>query len=112
MKCTFFLFIFFPSFFVGSAQTSSITISSPDKKIVVSCNPAQAVYSIQYKGETVLADSKIGLLREDEDFSQKLKVIHVSSPVTVKDGYTILTAKKKNIAYTATRRVIETQTPS
>ena len=112
MKCTFFLFSFFLSFFVASGQTSSIAISSPDKKIVVNCNPAQAVYSIQYKGETVLADSKIGLIREDEDFSQKLKVIQVSSPATVKDSYTILTAKKKNIAYTATRRVIETQTPS
>src|SRR5205085_2717113 len=84
----------------------------PDKKIVVNCNPAQAVYSIQYKGETVLADSRIGLIREDADFSQQLKVIQVSSAATVRDSYTILTAKKKNIAYTATRRVIETQTPS
>ena len=36
----------------------------------------------------------------------------MSAPVTVKDSYTMLTAKKKNITYTATQRIIETQTAS
>lgn len=94
------------------ANAQSYTISSPDKNIIVTCSPADAVYNIRYKGETVLADSKLGVVREDEDFSKDLKIIKASAPSTVKDTYSILTAKKKNISYTATRRVIETQTPS
>jgi hypothetical protein len=94
------------------SKAQSYTIASPDKKIVVTCTPTDAVYNIKYKGEAVLADSKLGVVREDEDFSKDLKVIKVSAPATVKDSYSILTAKKKNISYTATRRVIETQTPS
>jgi alpha-glucosidase len=110
MKNTVFLIVFTLSFVFG--KTQGYTISSPDKKIVVTCNPADAVYNIKYKGEIVLADSRLGVVREDEDFSQNIKVIKASSPATVKDSYSILTAKKKNISYTATRRVIETQTPS
>jgi alpha-glucosidase len=110
MKYTIFLSIFSLSFAFVKAQ--SYIISSPDTKIAVSCNPTDAVYNIKYKGEIILADSKLGVVREDEDFSRNLKVIKVSAPSTVKDNYSILTAKKKNISYTATRRVIETQTPS
>lgn len=110
MKYGIFLAIFSLGFALAKAQ--SYTISSPDKKIVVSCNPSNAVYSIKYKGETVLADSKLGVVRDDEDFSKDLKVVKVSAPSTIKDSYSILTAKKRNISYTATRRVIETQTPS
>jgi alpha-glucosidase len=110
MKYTVFLALFSVCFVFSNAQ--SYSISSPDKKIIVTCNPADAVYNIRYKGEIVLADSKLGVVREDEDFSQNLKIIKVSAASTVKDSYSILTAKKKNISYTATRRVIETQTPS
>jgi hypothetical protein len=110
MKYKIFLVVFSLCFVFCNAQ--NYTISSPDKKIIVNCNPANAVYNISYKGQTVLADSKLGLVREDGDFSQNLKVVKVSAPAIVKDSYSILTAKKKNITYTATGRVIETQTPS
>lgn len=110
MKYTILLVALSLCFAYTNAQ--SYTISSPDKKIIVACNPADAVYNIKYKGETVLADSKLGVIREDEDFSKDLKAIKASAPSIVKDSYSTPTAKKKNINYIATRRVIETQTPS
>lgn len=93
-------------------QAQSFSINSPDQKIVVTCNPAQSLYSIQYKGETVLTDSKLGIVREDEDFSKNLLVVKVSPLQKVNDRYTMLNAKKKNITYNANRRVIETKTAS
>lgn len=110
MKYTFHLLLFCLGFHVGHAQTANSTISSPDKTIVVSCNIQQAVYSIAYKGETVLKDSKLGLIREDEDFSKNLKVLKVSKPAIVKDSYTMLNAKKQQITYTATERIWKTKT--
>ncbi len=94
------------------AQQPGITVSSPDKKIVVTCDVAKASYIVSYKGILVLQNSKLGIVREDEDFSKNLQVIKVSAPVTVKDSYTMLNAKKKNINYTATQRVFETKTAS
>ncbi len=96
--------------FFSFAQT--VTVSSPDKKIVVSCQVEQMTYAIAYKGKTVMENSRLGLVREDEDFSKQLKVNKISTPQQVKDSYTLLTTKKKNIIYVATERVIETQTTS
>ncbi len=110
MKYTVFLLTFFSCVIFSHAQ--DYTISSPDKKIVVTCSPAKAVYSIRYNGNPVLDESRLGVTREDEDFSQHLQVIKASAPVIVKDNYTLLTGKKKNISYTATQRVIETKTAS
>ncbi|MCZ8216590.1 MAG: glycoside hydrolase family 97 N-terminal domain-containing protein, partial [Cyclobacteriaceae bacterium] len=89
-----------------------VMVSSPDKKIVVSCQVEQMTYAIAYKGKTVMENSRLGLVREDEDFSKQLKVNKISTPQQVKDSYTLLTAKKKNINYVATERIIETQTTS
>jgi len=104
------LLIFITGGFVCAAQ--SYTISSPDKNILVACNAEKLLYTISYKGQQVMKESKMGVVRDDEDFSKGLMVIKVSAPVIVKDNYTILTAKKKNISYSGTRRVIETKTSS
>jgi hypothetical protein len=94
------------------AQQSSNTISSPDKTIIVTCNIAKAEYTISYRNVNVLSSSKLGVVREDENFSENLQLIKVSPPVLVKDTYTMLNAKKKFIRYVAVQRTFETKTAS
>lgn len=103
-KCSLIIFV------LGSQclYAQSVTINSPDKKILVSCRMDQLTYAISYQGKPILRDSKLGVIREDEDFSTNLKVVKVSQPRIVTDRYQILTAKKYDITYTATQRVIET----
>ncbi|MCU7552266.1 glycoside hydrolase family 97 protein [Chitinophagaceae bacterium LB-8] len=112
MKQMVVLFILSVCYFFCHAQPQNYMITSPDEKIVVTCNPRQARYNISYNGEVVLKDSRLGLIRGDEDFSQNLQVVRASSPEMIKDNYNILTAKKKNITYTAIKRIIETKTAS
>jgi alpha-glucosidase len=88
------------------------SVYSPDRNIMVSCDINKAVYQVTYKNVLVLTDSKLGLIREDENFSTNLKLITVSAPEIVKDHYVMLNAKKKNIFYTASRRIFETETSS
>jgi hypothetical protein len=94
------------------AQHTIVKVTSPDNNIAITCDIENAVYNVLYKGESVLENSKLGLIRDDEDFSKTLKLIKVSKPVVVNDSYSILTAKRKNITYTATERIIETKTTS
>jgi len=96
----------------SKAQSAANTISSPDKNILVTCDVANASYTIAYKGSIILKNSKLGVVREDEDFSKNLQLVKVTAPVIVKDNYTMLNAKKKNISYTATQRIFETKTAS
>lgn len=112
VKLTITLLVLFKYSFGQQAPPDSYIVSSPDKNITVTCNIGKLTYSIRYKGELVLAESKLGVVRDDEDFSKALTISNVSSPVLVKDSYRTLNAKKKNITYQATERIIGTQTAS
>ncbi len=93
-----------------SVAQNNITVSSPDRKIKVTCNIGTMLYSVSFNKEIVLKDSKLGLIRGDENFTTGLKLLQSSPQVLMKDNYTILTAKKKNIAYTANKKIIGTMT--
>src|SRR6188474_2145396 len=85
---------------VGSSFAQSIgiteyTVNSPDNNITVICNPDKAVYRVFYKRQLLLSDSKLGVIREDDNFSKNLTVLRISSPALVKDNYSMLNAKKK-----------------
>jgi alpha-glucosidase len=97
---------------ISHAQTSEYSVASPDKSIQVFINVRDFVYRIAYKGETVMIDSKLGLVREDADFSKGLQFVKASAPATITDQYTMVNAKKSRIRYVATERVIETKSSS
>jgi hypothetical protein len=99
-------------YLTSKAQNTNSLVASPDKNIVVTCDIKQASYSIAYKGETVLRESKLGVIREDEDFSKNLQLVKISAAKTLKDNYLINNAKKSNITYIATEKVWETKTAS
>jgi alpha-glucosidase len=94
---------------ISFAQSSNVTISSPDKSIQVSCildASGKPMYSVQYKGSVVLEPSQLGLVRADGDFSKALTQTG-SDPITlVKDKYRLETGKRQNNVYTANRQVI------
>lgn len=87
-------------------------ISSPDKNIIVNCDVKNSSYSISFKGESVLDNSKLGVIRNDDDFSKNLKVIKVSPAKQVTDRYSLRNSKKKDITYVANERTIAAQTSS
>lgn len=93
-------------------QQATHTIASPDKAIVVTCNIPQAEYSISYRGVIVLQNSRLGVVRDDEDFSRDLKLNRVTPAKQVNDAYTMYNAKKKNMNYVAVQRIFETQSAS
>lgn len=87
-------------------------ISSPDKNITVTYYTGAGEYSVSYKGEQVLMNSKLGVVRQDEDFSKNLQVKGVPSPHPVTDRYQLLTGKKSDITYTAIEQTVKTKTSS
>ncbi len=97
---------------VGQAisQGSSDKVYSPDKQLEVSCDIQRAVYSVKYKGAVILKESRLGIVREDEDFSENLKLVRTSGQVPVRDSYRMVNAKKSEIRYNANERTWETVT--
>ena len=96
-----------------SAQ-KKVIVNSPDKKIqaTIEVQDGRAFYSIQYQQHEVLQSSKLGIIREDEDFSGGLQFLAASNIQQVNDSYDILTAKKRHVEYKALKRIIALQTAS
>ena len=92
-------------------QKTSFEIPSPDKKVVVNFKVIQkkAWYSVRLNKELVLDSSKLGLIREDDDFSNNFTIISASAMAPITNKYEILTAKRKINTYKANKQVFHLQ---
>lgn len=100
--------------YIGFAQQVFI-VNSPDKNVSVKCiisKEGLATYNVSYLNQIVLENSKLGLIREDEDFAKGLQFVSASQDILTKDSYNILTAKKSHIDYLATKKIISLKTVS
>jgi hypothetical protein len=97
----------------ASPATPETEISSPDGRLVagfyLDTNGAPR-YEIQFAGRPVLQASRLGLVREDADFSKGLRLVSQSWTTRVKDHYEILTAKRRLNTYLANRKIFHLRT--
>lgn len=89
------------------AQTAT-TVASPNGRLKVDFRLDAAGaprYAIRLDGKSVLLDSRMGLVRDDADFTKGLRLLSESRIEAVRDGYEVLTAKRRVNLYRANRRV-------
>ena len=103
----------------AASTIPSIGIASPDGRILVNVTVAAgaATYAVSYGGQEILRKSRLGVLRDDADFSQGLDVTtnylaRVNKLEKVEDRYELLTSKRRQNVYRANRRVLELATQS
>ncbi len=92
-----------------SAQQREYRIDSPDGRISVCFWLSEdniPLYRIEYSGTTILEKSRLGVIREDDDFSQNMSVDTVSDVEKVKMDYDMLQGKKHHCSYEGNRRII------
>jgi alpha-glucosidase len=112
MKQTFSFLLFFILSIHFLHAESDYTIQSPDKNIYVHISLTSqqtASYRIEYAGTVILQDSKLGLIREDHDFSRDLTLDSTSCIEVVSDTYKIL---RRTCSYLAHQRIIHFTTSS
>jgi len=109
MKNVKLLLILFVITFVSKAFCKeSYTLKSPNAKISVNfwlTSAGEPVYSISHSDSTILKESKLGIVRSDEDFSTNLTLDSVSNDSIVSDNYTLLHGKRLNCQYKGNKRV-------
>jgi hypothetical protein len=103
----------------AASTIPSIGIASPDGRILVNVTVAAgaATYAVSYGGQEILRKSRLGVLRDDADFSQGLDVTtnylaRVNKLEKIEDRYELLTSKRRQNIYRANRRVLELATQS
>ncbi len=85
------------------------TIKSPDGKItaeILIAENQQLFYNVRHGGELVLQHSRLGVVREDADFSNGMRWISSSGISSVKDQYMLQTAKRSTANYLANKKTI------
>lgn len=84
-------------------------VESPDSHIWVELlldRKGSLFYSASMNWKLCIERSKLGLVREDADFTTGLVFVAASPKVLVKDQYDLLTAKRKHNSYTANKMII------
>lgn len=81
---------------------------SPDKtlRVQVQSTAGQVFYDVTRAGQPVLVHSRLGLVRDDADFTKGLRLAGFSAVHRVTDRYILLTAKRQPASYTANEQVI------
>ncbi len=92
-------------------QSKKTEIISPDGAVKVTVeNPDhQLLYSVSYNGDSTILPSKLGLIREDGDFSKDLKITNISADEKVVEEYTMNVHKKAMNHYEANQKTISVE---
>jgi alpha-glucosidase len=92
----------------------SVEISSPDGRIVATVDVQGGMpgYSVKLDGKPVLHRSKLGVIRDDADFTANITPrasysARVAKLEKIEDRYELLTSKRRLTTYRAHRRVLE-----
>ncbi len=96
----------------GEVKTHSL-LSSPNGRIDVGFGidaDGRPSYEVHLDGKPALLSSRLGLVREDADFSSKLQLVKESPVERVTDDYELLTSKRRLNHYLASRRSVELKT--
>lgn len=92
-----------------TAAMPSHDISSPDgllRATVELTAEGRLTYQVHRDNEPVLLPSRLGLIRDDADFSQGLRLLSVTEVEPITDDYELLNAKRRHHHYRAHRRVL------
>jgi alpha-glucosidase len=103
-----FLCLFLPAILSTQQSWAQPSVNSPNGKIKVTVNPGddgKVFYTISYNGDEVLQHSRLGIIRDDADLSQDLKLINASPVQKIKDTYQTINAKKSAIIYSANKKI-------
>lgn len=102
------LFLFSIALFNNALGTESYVLTSPNAKISVEFSltaSGEPLYSISHSGETILKKSKLGIIRNDGDFTAKLTLDSVSNVDVVSDNYVLLHGKRLKCTYTGNKQI-------
>ncbi|MFA5253000.1 MAG: glycoside hydrolase family 97 N-terminal domain-containing protein, partial [Phycisphaerae bacterium] len=97
------------------AEEKECVINSPDGKISIYFHVSgnkNACYRVEFSGTAILGESKLGIIREDEDFSNDLTLDSALDVEAVKTDYKMAQGKKRRYSYKANKRVFRLKTAS
>ncbi|MBC8054587.1 MAG: glycoside hydrolase family 97 catalytic domain-containing protein [Sphingobacteriaceae bacterium] len=109
----YFICVFIAVLVCTLTASGQYVIKSPDNSLSLKfwLENGNAVYAVQKKKAVVLETSKLGIIRQDENFT-KFSSIAASPQLSVTNSYELLTSKRRFNTYKANKQVFHLTTPS
>ena len=89
-------------------------ITSPDERVHLAFSlteDGEPRYRVERDGVIVLNESRLGLVRDDADFTTSLQLTDASSIDAARDEYELLTSKRRHNTYSANRQAFRLEAP-
>lgn len=96
-------------------KSNDNTLQSPDGSVEVKVEMSKdgfAMYRVAKDGVAVLEPSRLGVVAQEVDLSQDLKLVGVSAKQTVSDHFALKVGKQDSVHYTAHEKVFTFETPT
>lgn len=109
---TFILLLFVINWSCSGPSSDPTVFTSPDGHIRVEFGLSEdktPFYLVHNRDSAVLDTSRLGILREDENFYKNLSVLSIADEGTIEDNYHMLQGKQKDVTYKANRYVAHLQ---
>ncbi|MGD0339143.1 MAG: glycoside hydrolase family 97 catalytic domain-containing protein [Bacteroidota bacterium] len=93
---------------VACCYSKENRIDSPNGFVSVELNlndRGTPEFNVLFSENPVMKNNRLGLIRDDGDFSKNLRLVSVSSTEEIEDQYTLLSGKKINCTYRGNRKV-------
>ena len=91
------------------AENQEVLSPNGDLRVTIECIPenayGEAVFSVDYKGKQVLAQTRLGMETEVQKLAGNLKLKSVSEAKPIVDDYQMLTGKRSHCMNEASERV-------
>ncbi|MBW4891059.1 glycoside hydrolase family 97 protein [Mucilaginibacter sp. HMF5004] len=99
--------------FNAMCSDNKYDIHSPNAHltVVLEVTPQSICYAITRDGQKALQSSKLGIVREDGDFSKDLILLSASPVSLITDFYQLSTIKRHNNTYKASKRIFHFKNP-
>lgn len=110
MKNIFTLCFFSIFLVVCNAQKAVSVFENPSKTIKLEFKLSlknTPTYKIYHNNKMIIDSSSLGVLREDANFYNHLRIVKISKPKLVTDNYEMLQGKRKNITYSANEYTVK-----
>ncbi|MBA4277176.1 glycoside hydrolase family 97 protein [Flavobacterium sp.] len=94
------------------AKKEAYLFANSDKTVTVAFDLNEKntpVYKVFYKTKLVINTSELGIIREDANLYNDLKIIKISENKAIKASYSMLQGKRKNITYSANQYTVHLQ---
>jgi alpha-glucosidase len=103
------ILFFLPLLFALQVEAQQTTqLESPDKSLRLNLSLSAAgeiQYALMKSGVSILESSALGVVMNNQQFSQQMNLLSTSGPQLVKDNYQMLNAKKSKINYEANQLI-------